>query len=254
MAYRSFSYRKESAMPIDLSALEETCSFLVPAYGVTRGVPTGAGLDPRRCIGPAQGAEETYGLLRRDDLYMEPRGTAHFMFGASALLNEAIGPTGERRVIRLREVADPMPAGRENTCLMVHGTRLCGRRQQDRCDFVRGYAAWAEPTGKRQWISHVGISEAEPVGYRSKAVTFGQSGQGALYAPIGDGKARLLLIDFHIMDRDAAAPDLLIVFSSCTEGRIGDIPRMDPRGERLGDPWNAIIRQAIDGYHAEHGP
>ncbi|HTK60637.1 MAG TPA: hypothetical protein VL283_05555 [Candidatus Baltobacteraceae bacterium] len=242
-------------MPLDLSALEETCSFLVPAYGVTRDVPAAAdGIDLRLCIGPAQGAEETYGLLRRDDEYFLPRGTAHFMFGASALLNDAIGPAGERRIVRLREAIDPMPKGRSNTCLMVHGMRICARRHQDRHEFIHGYAAWEEHPGVRQWVSHVGMSAPEPVGYRGKSVTFGRTGRGALYAPVGDGKARILLLDFHVVDHDASAPDLLIVWSSCTEVRVGGIPHLDPCGERLSDAWNALIGQAIDGYRLEHGP
>jgi len=242
-------------MPLDLSDLEETCSLLVPAYGITHDVQAAkSGLEPARLIGPAKDEDETYGLLHLDDWYVQPRGTAHFLFGASALFNDAIGPFGERRIIRLREAAEPMPEGRANTCLMVQGTRTCVRRHQDRSGFVRGYAAWNGPEGAHRWISQTAMSAPDPGAVVSKTVAFGRVGRCALYAPVGDGKARILLLDFHIADRDEASPDLLFVWSSCTETRIGGFPHLDPRGERLSDVWHALILEAVEGYGAEQGP
>lgn len=242
-------------MPLDLSDFEETCSLLVPAYDITQDARAAApGFDPARLIGPAKDEEETYGILRLDDWYVQPRGTAHFLFGASALFNDVIGPIGERRIIRLREAGESMPEGRANTCLMVQGVRACVRRHQDRSDFVRGYAAWAGPRGKHVWISQAARSASVPCGAVSKTVSFGRVGRCALYAPVGDGKARILLLDFHIADRDAAAPDLLLVWSSCTEMRIGGLPHLDSRGERLSDEWHALILEAIEGHRLEQGP
>jgi len=242
-------------MPVDLSAIEETCSFLVPAYGITPGALVALSeFDRARCIGPAQGADETYELMQRDDWYLQPRGTVHFLFGASALCNEAIGPIGERRVIRLREAADPLPAELANTCLMVQGMRTCARRRQDRSEIVHGYGAWAETSTDHRWISDVTVGDPAGTVTRIKSISFGRAGRGALYAPVDDGKARILLLDFHIADRDEASPDLLLAWSSCTEVRAGGIPHLDPRGERLDDAWHALIMRAIDGYTTERGP
>lgn len=242
-------------MPIDLSALEETCSLLVPAYGITHDVQAARDdFGSERLIGPAKDEDETYGLLHRDDWYVQPRGTAHFMFGTSAVFNDAIGPAGERRIVRLREADEPLPEGRANTCLMVQGMRTCVRRRQDRSEFFRGYAAWAGPPGAHRWISQTGMAHSPDEVYRSKTVSFGRVGRSALYAPLGDGKTRILLLDFHIADRDDASPDLLFVWSSCAELRIGGIPHHDPRGERLSDGWHALILGAVEGYRLEQGP
>ena len=242
-------------MPIDLSDLEETCSLLIPAYGITHDVPAAlADFGSRHLIGPAKDEEETYGLLHRDDWYVQPRGTAHFLFGASALFNDAIMPAGERRVVRLREAAEPMPEGRANTCLMVQGMRSCVRRRADRSEFVRGYAAWTGPPGAHRWVSQTGFAADAASPFRSKTVSFGRVGRCALYAPLGDGKARILLLDFRVVDRDADAPDLLFVWSSRADVRLGDIPHHDPRGERLSDEWHALILDAIEGHQSEQGP
>ena len=242
-------------MPIDLSALEETCSLLVPAYGVTHDVSAAkADLDPARCIGPVKDEDETYGMLHRDDWYLLPRGSAHFLFGASALFNDAFGPVGKRHVIRLREAGEPMPAARANTCLMVQGTRTCVRRHQDRCDIFPGYAAWMETSDAHRWISCRSRSMPPSDRCSTKTVSFGRAGRGALYTPLDDGKARILLLDFHIADRDGASPDLLLVWASCTEVRKGGIPHQDPRGERLSDEWHSLILKASQEYDMEHGP
>lgn len=242
-------------MPIDLSDVEETYSLLVPAYGVTHDTHAArGGLDPARLVSPAKDESETYGLIHRDDWYLQPRGTVNFMFGASALFNEAVGPVGARRIIRLREAEDPMPEARANTCLMVQGLRTCVRRREDHSELVRGYAAWAGPEGAHRWVSEGVIACPAADRVVTKSVLFGRVGRCALYAPVGDGKARILLLDFHIADREETAPDLLLIWASCAEIRVGGIPHQDPRGERLSDEWNGLIGRAVDGYREACGP
>ena len=241
-------------MPLDLSDVEETRSLLIPAYGLTHDVSGAApDLGPALRIGPCEDAD-TYRLLHRDDWYVQPRGTSRFLFGASALFNDAIGPRGERHVIRLRETREALPTNLANTCLMVGGMRTCARLHQDRSDFARGYAAWAEVDGPHRWISSTTLAADVPGGCVTKSVVFGRSGRGALYAPVGDGKARFLLIDFHVADRDEASPDLLFVRASCTEVRLGGVPHHDPYGERLSDAWHGLVLDAVHGYGLEHGP
>lgn len=242
-------------MPLDLTDLEETCSLLVPAYGITRSTHVAPqDFDPAKLVGPAKDESETYGLLHRDDWCVQPRGTTNFLFGASALFNDAIGPVGERRIVRLREGADPMPEDRANTCLMAHGMRTCVRRCHDRSEFVRGYAAWAGPLDAHRWIGQTGRSQPGVERILIKTMLFGRMGRCALYAPVADRRARILLLDFHLADHDPAAPDLLIVWASCTEVRLGGIPHRDPTGVRLGDDWYTLITQAVEGYRIEHGP
>lgn len=242
-------------MPLDLTDLEETCSLLVPAYGITgRTHAARHDCDPEKLVGPAKDESETYGLLHRDDWYVLPRGTTNFLFGASALFNDAIGPVGERRIIRLREAADPMPEDRVNTCLMVQGMRTCMRRRHDRSDFIRGYAAWVGPPDAHRWIGQIGHSQPGTERFLSKSVLFGRMGRCALYAPSSDDLARILLLDFHLADREPASPDLLLVWASCSEVRNGSMPYLDPKGSRLGDDWRALVTEAIEGYRSEHGP
>lgn len=241
-------------MPLDLSDIEETRSLLVPAYGVTHDISGVApDLGPSLRLGPCEDAD-TYRLMHRDDWYVQPRGTTRFLFGTSAIFNDAIGPRGERHVIRLRETHETLPDNLANTCLMVGGLRTCARQFQDRSDIVHGYAAWAESSGPHRWISSTTLAADVPAGCVTKNVAFGRAGRGALYAPVGDGKARILLLDFHLADRAEDSPDLLIVQASCTEIRLGGIPHLDPFGKRLGDDWHALILDAVDGFRLEHGP
>jgi hypothetical protein len=242
-------------MPLDLSGLEETCSLLVPAYGLAQeALAAGAALEASRRIGPYRDDDDVYGMLRRDEWHLQPRGTAQFMFGASALFNEAIGPVGARRTVRLREADEAKPDGTINTCLMVEGLRTCARRHQDRSEYVHGFAAWAPAPPEDAWISALTRAGGDPQVCRTKRVWFGRAGRGALHAPVGDGKERILLLDFHVADRNRASPDLLLVWASCTEVKAGGIPHLDPRGERLDDGWYALIVRAKAGFLMEHGP
>lgn len=241
-------------MPLDLSDIEETRSLLVPAYGLTHDVSGVApDLGPALRIGPAEDAD-TYRQLHRDDWYVQPRGTTRFLFGTSALFNDAIGPRGERHVIRLREADETMPGNLANTCLMVGGLRTCARQRHDRSDLVRGYAAWTEVSGPHRWISSTALAAAAPGGCLTKSVVFGRSGRGVLYAPLEEDRARILLLDFHVADRDEGSPDLLFVWASCAEVPLGGVPHYDPHGERLSDAWHRLILGAVDGYAQEHGP
>jgi len=242
-------------MPIDLSDPEETGSLLVPAYGLS-----GINAEPipelaaSARIGPAENLEETYGILHRDHHYALPRGTARFLFGASALFNDAIGPFGERRVIRLREADRTMPRDAANVCLMVQGMRLCVRKRQGQADAFKGYAAWQAPSSGHRWISSVTTSDPAHGTCATKTVLCGRAGRGALFAPVGEGKARVLLLDFHVADRDPSSPDLLMVWASCGETHAGEFPQLDPRGERLSGAWRDLIAEASDGYASERGP
>lgn len=242
-------------MPIDLSALEETGSLLIPAYAVARaGDGRGFTFGPAHCVGPMDGPEETYGLLHRDEAYLQPRGTARFLFGASALFNDAIGPAGQRRTIRLREAGEPMAPGLENTCLMAEGPRVGIRRHQDRTELLRGYAAWSETRNVHRWVSAVSRTAANAAGTLGKTMLFGRSGRGALIARLEGGGARLLLLDFHVEDRDPDLPDLLFVWASRTDLHAGEFPRYDPCGARLDDGWHGLIRAAIEGDRNGYGP
>lgn len=239
-------------MAIDLTAMDETGSLLIPAYGLTRSAHVAQAELEREF--PVD--REHYALLGRDEWYLQPRWkNDNILSQASAVFNDDIRPYGRRRVVRLRETSEKMPRDTRNTCLMVQGTRTCVRKKGVHNQVVLGYAAWEATSidNRHNWLSHRIWSDQECGLLLNKTVMFGRSGRGALYAPIGRGKARILLIDFRIIDSNTNYPDIMIFWATCTEVKDGEMPSMDPHNVRLNNRWRDLIIRTAREYRAEHG-
>lgn len=242
-------------MPPNLDDLAETRSLLLPAYGFTKAVPEGAFVPgPGFHIGPVTGPDDVFGALRRDEWHVAPRGTANFLYGASALFNDAIGLHAQRRHIRLRETDETAPDGTTNVCLMVEGLRTCVRRTPEASELIPGYAAWDALEGDLTWISSIvehGPDRQKPA---VKNVLFGRTGACALYAPLPEGGARVMLLSCRILDHDEEKPDLLQIHACASTVPSAAYPELTPDGKPLGSRWRDLVRRAMDGYRLDHGP
>lgn len=242
-------------MPTYLDEIAESRSLLLPAYGFTKAMPDGAFVPGHGFhIGPVTGPDDVFGALRLDEWHVLPRGTANFLYGASALFNDAIGPRSQLRHIRLREADEPVPDGTTNVCLMVEGLRRCVRRTPDASELIPGYAAWDTLDGPLTVIAATVKHEPERQRPEAKSVLFGRAGACALYAPLPEGGARILLLSYRILDYDEEKPDLLQVHACATTVRSADCLELSPDGQPLGARWKALVRRAMDGYRQDHGP
>lgn len=240
-------------MSADLADPEETRSFLIPAYALEEGpFPAPHELDRRTIIGPVNGPHDEFATLRRDDRWFYPRGSANFLFSASALLNDSIGESNRPFSIRLQVSPGEKPASLRSSCLTVQGRRVAERRFHDRTERVPAYAAWQTPNGDYgPWISNVSIVDEAGNGYRTKTVCSQWGGRGVL-CDIAPGRLRrYLLLEFRIFDDDPEQSDLLKIWASRCEIPLGRGLLLDPAGEPLGDAWRQLIERAERGYHEE---
>lgn len=238
-----------------LDDLVETRSLLLPAYGFTKPVPEGAFVPgPGFHIGPVTGPDDVFGPLRLDEWHVAPRGTANFLYGASALFNDAIGLYAQRRHIRLRETDEPAHDGTANVCLMVEGLRTCVRRTPEASELIPGFAAWEALEGDLGVIASVVEHDPERGRPAVKTVLFGRTGACALYAPLPEGGARVMLLACRVLDHDIDKPDLLQVDACAATVAGAGYPDVSPDGRPLGDRWKKLVRRAMDGYRLDHGP
>lgn len=237
-----------------LAEIAETRSLLLPAYDFTKAVSEGGCKPgPGFHVGPVTGPDDVFDTLRRDEWRVAPRGTANFLYGAAAAFNDAVSHRSRRHVC-LRETGERVPDGATNVCLMVEGLRACARRADGASQLIPGYAAWEPLEGPHRWISVVTGHDPARARAATKTVLFGRSGACALYAPLPEGGARVLLLAFRILDHDVDKPDLLQVDACATTVPSASYPERSPDGQPLRSRWLALVRRAMEGYRQDHDP
>lgn len=243
-------------MTTDLGDPAETGSFLVPAYGFERCAEARAfDADRKTYLGPIDGSEDLYGIIRRDEYCFQPRATERFLLGASALYNPSVGANDRPFFIRLQQAVSEKPRGSRSICLTVEGRRASLRRRDGRSEIVPSYAAWQKPDGSMPlWISRAAYVGQPPEQVYTKTVGAHWSGQGALVAIAPDRRTHLLLVEFRVYDDDPDRPDLLKVWASRHTLATGEIPSKAPAGGPLGVEWRKLIARAEQGYLDECGP
>lgn len=244
-------------MASDLGDPHETRSFLVPAYEFEQGSEA-VNFDSSRHVplGPVNGPEDTYGLVRRDEYHAHPRASGNFLFNAGALFNPSVGESDRPFYVRFQDTPSQKPPGVRSSCLTVEGRRLSPRRLDGRTETVPSFAAWQMPNGgEPPWICRAAYDFEDRGKSRVATKTIGLhwSGQGALCAITPEGVTHLLLVEFHVYDDDPERPDLLKIRASRHLLSPGAMPARGPAGEGLDASWKDLILRTLRGFAEECG-
>ena len=239
-------------MPLNLDDVEETGSFLVPAYALEDGADPAYELDPQTLIGPIRGPDDIYARIRRDDMTFLPRGSTQFLFNASALRNPSVGSSDRPFSIRLQASPDEKPEGMRSTCLTVSGRRVCLRRTPAGYDATPVYAVWQTPVGDAAtWVSRTTILGENGQGYVTKEVASQWSGRGVLCEIYPEKTLTCLLVEFRLFDGDPELPDLLRIWAIRHVLPLGTLPDRDPYGDPPSGNWLRLLGRAERGFREE---